>query len=131
METFFTKTILLKFIKFGIVGLSGVIVDFGVTYILRDKIKIQQYFANAIGFCVAASSNYFFNRIWTYQSQNPKVWLEFTEFFLISLVGLIINTFILWMLVSKFKWKFYFSKLCAIGIVTIWNFVINTLITFK
>jgi len=131
MNYFFTKAMLLKFLKFGVVGFSGVFVDFGVTYLLREKMKIQQYIANAIGFCIAASSNYFLNRIWTYKSQNPEIFLEFSEFFLISLIGLGINTLILWLLVSKMKWNFYFSKLCAIGVVTIWNFIINTLYTFN
>ncbi len=131
MNYFFTKAMLLKFLKFGVVGFSGVFVDFGVTYLLREKIKMQQYIANAIGFCIAASSNYFLNRIWTYKSQNPEIFLEFSEFFLISLIGLGINTLILWLLVSKMKWNFYFSKLCAIGVVTIWNFIINTLYTFN
>ncbi len=129
-ESLFTKSMLLKFLKFGVVGFSGVFVDFGITYLLREKAKIQQFVANAIGFCVAASSNYILNRIWTYESQNPQMLFEFGQFFFFSLIGLALNTLILWILVKKVKWNFYFSKLCAIGVVTIWNFIINTLITF-
>lgn len=131
LESFLSKSILLKFVKFGIVGFSGVIVDFGITYLFREKVKIQQFSANAIGFCCAATSNYFLNRIWTFQSQNPQVMVEFGQFFFFSLIGLAINTLILWALVSKAKWNFYFSKLFAIGAVTLWNFVINTLYTFS
>jgi putative flippase GtrA len=94
-------------------------------------VKIQQFVANAIGFCSAATSNYFLNRVWTYHSQNPQVALEFGRFFLISLMGLGINTLILWFLVKKMDWNFYFSKLLAVGVVTIWNFVVNTLYTFS
>lgn len=122
---------LFKFLKFGVVGLSGVFVDFGITYLLREKAKIQQFVANAIGFTCAATSNYVLNRIWTYQSQNPEVLIEFSRFFLFSLIGLGLNTFILWILVSKFKQNFYVSKLFAIGIVTLWNFLVNTLYTFS
>lgn len=129
-ESLFTKSMLFKFLKFGVVGFSGVFVDFGITYLLREKAKIQQFVANAIGFCVAASSNYILNRIWTYESQNPQMLFEFGQFFFFSLIGLALNTLILWILVKKVKWNFYFSKLCAIGVVTIWNFIINTLITF-
>lgn len=130
LESMLTKTMLYKFVKFGVVGFSGVFVDFGITYLLREKIKIEQFLANAIGFSVAATSNYILNRIWTYQSQNPEVIVEFSKFFLFSLIGLAINTLILWLLVKKGKWNFYLSKLFAIGVVTIWNFVVNTLITF-
>lgn len=128
--SFFNKTLLFKFIKFGIVGLSGVLVDFGFTFLCKEIIKIPKYISNAIGFTIAASSNYYFNRIWTYHSQNPEIAIEYSKFIVISLIGLGINTLILWILVSKFKKNFYISKLCAIAVVTVWNFIINTIFTF-
>jgi putative flippase GtrA len=128
--SFFNKTLILKFIKFGIVGVSGVLVDFGFTFLCKEILKIPKYVANAIGFTIAASSNYYFNRIWTFHSHNPEVAIEYSKFICISLVGLGINTLILWILVSKYKKNFYISKLFAIAVVTIWNFFINTLITF-
>ena len=39
--SFFTKAFFLKFIKFGIVGFSGLIIDFLVTYVCKEKIKIH------------------------------------------------------------------------------------------
>lgn len=128
---FINKVLIEKFIKFGLVGFSGLFVDFGITYLLKEKFKVQQYVSNAIGFITAASSNYILNRIWTFKSENPNVLVEYSEFFMISLVGLALNSFIVWLLVSKFKRNFYFSKLIAIFIVTIWNFAANLLITFK
>ncbi|MCD4744872.1 MAG: GtrA family protein [Bacteroidales bacterium] len=119
-----------KFIKFGIVGFSGLIVDFGITYICKEKIRIQKYISNAIGFIVAASTNYILNRIWTFQSHNPQIALEYSQFLIISLIGLGINTLILWLIVSKLKKNFYLSKLFAIAVVTIWNFLANAFITF-
>ncbi|PLX10126.1 MAG: glycosyl transferase family 2 [Marinilabiliales bacterium] len=131
MTDFFTAELFQKFIKFGIVGFSGVFVDFGITWLTKEKLNIPKYVANAIGFSTAASTNYLLNRIWTFESTNPKVMLEYGEFFLISMVGLAINTLILYILVSKFKWNFYFSKIFAIGFVTIWNFLANAIITFN
>ena len=126
-----TRELVNKFIKFGVVGASGVIVDFGFTFLGKEILKIQKYIANSIGFTIAASSNYVLNRIWTFHSQNPEIGIEYSKFILISLIGLGINTFILWTLVSKMKWNFYVSKLFAIGVVTIWNFVFNMIFTFK
>lgn len=120
-----------KFIKFGLVGFSGLFIDFGITYLTKEKFRVPKYIANAIGFTTAATSNYFFNRIWTFKSKNPEVMVEFTEFFLISLVGLGLNTFLLWLLVSKFKMNFYLAKVFATVLVTIWNFLANAFITFN
>jgi len=131
MSEYLSEAFLLKFLKFGIVGFSGVFVDFGITFVTKEWLKVPKYLANAIGFSVAASSNYFLNRIWTFQSHDPKIAVEFSLFFGISLIGLAINTLILWTLVSKFKLNFYLSKLFAIGVVTIWNFLANYFITFQ
>jgi len=122
--------LLTKFIKFGLVGASGLLVDFGITYILKEKVKIHQYLANAIGFTTAATTNYFFNRVYTFHSQNPDVAAEYGKFIAVSLVGLGINSFVIWFLVSKFKWNFYYAKVIAIGAATIWNFFANLLFTF-
>lgn len=121
----------MKFLKFGVVGFTGVIVDFGLTYLFRNILKFNQYLANAIGFTVAATTNYMLNRVWTFESNNPEVLVEYSEFLIISIIGLGINSLILWVLVDKFKRHFYFSKLVAIGITMIWNFIANLLFTFR
>lgn len=131
MSEYVSEAFLLKFLKFGIVGFSGVFVDFGITYVTKEWLKVPKYLANAIGFSVAASTNYILNRIWTFHSHDPKIAMEFSLFFGISLIGLGINTLILWTLVSKFKLNFYLSKLFAIGVVTLWNFLANYFITFQ
>ena len=105
-----TRELVNKFIKFGVVGASGVIVDFGFTFLGKEILKIQKYIANSIGFTIAASSNYLLNRIWTFHSQNPEIGIEYSKFILISLIGLGINTFILWTLVSKMKWNFFLFR---------------------
>ncbi|MCK9399711.1 MAG: GtrA family protein [Bacteroidales bacterium] len=130
MTEYLSRTFLVKFIKFGIVGFSGVLIDFGITYACKEWLKIQKYIANSIGFTVAASSNYFFNRTWTFRSKDPDIAIEYTEFIVISLVGLGIANLIVWLIHSRFKQNFYLSKLFAIGVVTVWNFFANYYITF-
>jgi putative flippase GtrA len=130
MSEYFSRAFLVKFLKFGLVGFSGVFVDFGVTYICKEWLKIQKYVANSIGFVVAASSNYLFNRIWTFRSNNPEVAKEYTEFFVISLVGLGFANLIVYLVHGRLKQNFYLAKLFAIGVVTIWNFFANYYITF-
>ncbi len=129
--SFIEKSLIFKFLKFGVVGLSGVVIDFGFTYLFKEVIKIQKYVANAIGFTLAATSNYILNRIWTFQSNNPAIAYEYMEFLFISLIGLGINTMVLFLLNGRFKYNFYVSKLFAIAVVTIWNFFMNMYFTFK
>ena len=121
---------LFKFIKFCIVGFSGLIIDFATTWVLKEKLKTHKYLANSTGFIFAVSSNYIFNRIWTFQSTNASVALEYTSFFIVSLIGLLINNAMLYFIHEKLKREFYFSKLIAIFLTTAWNFFANYFYTF-
>lgn len=130
LQSFFTEAFFLKFIKFSLVGFSGIFVDFGTTFVCKEILKIQKYVANTLGFILAATSNFFLNRIWTFHSTNPNVMMEFTRFFLIALIGLMINLLIIWAMNGKLKVNFYISKLAATVLVTLWNFLINAYYTF-
>jgi len=130
MFEIFQQEVFFKFIRFGVVGFSGLFVDFGFTWLSKEKLKIQKYVANAIGFTFAATSNYYLNRVWTFQSENPEIVLEFSNFIFVSLIGLAINTLILYLIVSKLKYNFYLSKVFAIIVVMLWNFFANLLFTF-
>jgi len=119
-----------KFLKFCIVGFSGMIIDFGTTWLLKEKVKINKYIANSTGFILAATSNYLLNRLWTFQSENTHIATEYISFMVISIIGLGINNLVIYLLTEKMKLNFYLSKLFAIGVVTLWNFFMNYLITF-
>lgn len=129
--SYFVSDNVLRFLKFGVVGFLGMLIDFSITYLCKEKIKLNKYFANAIGFVVSASSNYVFNRNWTFESENSAILKEYLTFFLISTIGLIINTFMIWLLNDRLKINFYLSKLIAIAIVIFWNFFANMLFTFN
>ncbi|MDZ7741992.1 MAG: GtrA family protein [Bacteroidota bacterium] len=131
MTEILTEEFFYKFLKFGLVGFSGLFVDYGFTFICKEWLKIQKFISNSIGFTLAASSNYILNRIWTFNSTNPDIALEYTEFLVISLIGLGLNNLILWLILKKFKINFYLAKLFAIAVVTIWNFLANALFTFS
>ena len=123
--------LILKFLKFGAVGLSGVFVNFGVTWIFKEVCKFNKYVSNILGFIAAATSNYLLNRWWTFQSANPEVGVEYAKYFLVSLVGLGIDTLTVYLLHNKLKWNFYLSKIFAVGAATVWNFLGNLLFTFN
>ena len=124
------KLLIYKFIKFGIVGCSGMIIDFGTTYLCKEILKINKFISSGIGFIFAATSNYFLNRAWTFESADERIGSQYLHFMIVSIIGLGINSLTLYFLNEKLKWNFYFSKLLAIGITTIWNFFANLLFTF-
>ena len=125
------RIVVIKFLKFCAVGFSGMLIDFGNTWLLKEKVRINKYIANSTGFILAATSNYIWNRLWTFQSENSHIAVEYFSFILISVAGLGINNFVIFLLNDKLKINFYLSKLFAIGVVTVWNFLMNFIITFR
>ncbi|MBR1784514.1 MAG: GtrA family protein [Bacteroidales bacterium] len=140
------RSIIGKFLKFGVVGASGMVVDFGVLYVMRELVGLPDLLSNAISFTAAASSNYVLNRVWTFRSHERQVGVEYMKFLLVSVVGLGINTGVL--MLSRLLWPeayetgsvtlaslriddFYLFKLLAIAITTLWNFFGNMIFTFK
>ncbi len=119
-----------KFLKFSAVGLSGLAIDFCITFLAKEKLRLNKYFANSLGFVFAATSNYLLNKTWTFQDTNPYAVTQFSKYILIALIGLIINNLIIYLLVNKKEISFYWAKLVAIGIVVLWNFIANYNFTF-
>jgi len=124
------KIFILKFFKFCTVGFTGMVIDFGTTWFLKEKLKINKYIANSCGFVLAASSNYLLNRLWTFESHRDQIMTEYFSFVGIAVIGLILNNLIVFILSDKLKLNFYVAKFFAIILVTIWNFGMNFIITF-
>jgi putative flippase GtrA len=122
---------ILKFLKFCVVGFSGMVIDFGITWLLKEKLKVNKYIANSCGFTLAASSNYVLNRVWTFESHHSQIFTEYFSFIGVSITGLLLNNLFVYVFSDKLKWNFYFAKFLAIIIVTLWNFGMNFIFTFR
>ncbi len=130
------RPLILKFLKFGVVGASGMVVHFGVLYLFKEVVGLNPFVANTLGFITAATTNYILNRIWTFRSKEKQVAVEYLKFILVSLIGLGVNNGTLWLtghLLPSWNddWRFYILWVFAVGVTTIWNFFGNMLFTFK
>ena len=130
-EILHNQTLIERFLKFCLVGGSGVVVDFGITYLAKEFLKLNKYVANSLGFICAATSNYILNRTWTFGSNDPDIVMQYFRFFGFSLIGLVINNLVIYLLHGRVKWNFYVVKLIATGVVTFWNFSMNYIFTFQ
>lgn len=120
-----------QLLKFGVVGFSGLLLDFGITYLLKEKAGVNKYIANGCGFAVAVCSNFVLNKIWTFHDTQRDYLPQFTAFFAVAAGGLLINQLVLYVLHERFKLKFYFAKILAIGVVTFWNFGLSHFYVFN
>ena len=98
--------------------------------VVKEKFKWNKYLSNSLGFVLAATNNYIWNRLWTFQSTSAEIPVEYSKFLIIAIIGLGINNLVIYLLHDKLKLNFYLAKLFAIGVVTLWNFIMNYLFTF-
>ncbi len=126
----FNNDFIHKFIKFGVVGISGIIVDFGITYLFKEKLKVQKYVSNSLGFIIATISNYLLNETWTFNTREGAQLYQFGKFFGFAIIGLILSNLLVYFFTEKLKFDFYVSKIFAIAVVSLWNFFANYLYTF-
>jgi putative flippase GtrA len=126
MSTLFNKQML----AFGVIGISGMVIDFSITWLCKEKFKFNKYLSNSLGFCFAVINNFLLNKYLNFQANTHSFESQLTKFTAVALIGLAINNLILYGLGKYFKTNFYILKLAAIGIVFFWNYFMNTLFTF-
>jgi len=122
---------LLTFLRFGIVGTTGMCIDFGITWLCREKLQFNKYIANTLGFSFAVVNNFFWNRVWTFESKSRQWQPQFYKFLLIAVIGLLLNNLLLYFFTEKKTIPFYWAKALAIICVFVWNFTANFLFTFQ
>jgi putative flippase GtrA len=82
-----------RFIKFTVVGTIGAIVDFSTFNLLNTVLGVWSVLASGISFAVAVTSNFIWNRFWTYpDSRSKSIRIQIGQFALINLIGLAIRT---------------------------------------
>lgn len=126
-----------RFIRFGAVGFSGVFVDMGVFYVLREMLVLGLTRSAILSAEVAILNNFLWNDIWTFgdisrtQKGSSKRVKRFLKFNLVCLAGLILNVLIVNLLFNLLGINEYVAKLIAIAAVTLWNFWINLKLNWR
>ena len=154
------RTTLWQFVRFCVVGGSGVIVNLIVfTLVLlvwqlaaghihsigglassahglavkkntQNLPAVAAYFANAAGFIVSVMTNYYLNRRWTFRS-TKDVAGELPKFFTVSVIAYGVQLAIFWLLREQAQLAPIPSQLFAIVFVMPINFIANKLWSFK
>ncbi|HEY9889312.1 MAG TPA: glycosyltransferase family 2 protein [Candidatus Obscuribacterales bacterium] len=126
-----------RFLRFAVVGFSGVFVDYGVFYLLFSQGGLGLTTSNILSAEVAIINNFLWNDAWTFAdfAQQQRGWQSrlrrFLKFNLICLVGLAMNTAIVNALFNAFGMNAYLAKFIAIAIVTLWNFGVNLKLSWR
>jgi len=84
-----------RFIKFALVGISGTLIDVGLFNLFNQGFGIAANSAKAYSFSLAVFNNFLWNRLWTFpESKSLPFIKQFSQYLLVSVIGLLINIFI-------------------------------------
>ncbi|HEU4944196.1 MAG TPA: GtrA family protein [Solirubrobacterales bacterium] len=119
-----------QLIKFGLVGISGYLVNLGVFALLTSNLGAHHLIAAIGAFCVAVSSNFFWNRHWTFAAGNGHAGFQAARFFTVSIAALLINLAVLEALVGGTSMGDLTAQAIAVAVAMPFNFLGNKLWTF-
>tara|TARA_Y100000589_G_scaffold229932_1_gene217340 strand:- start:132 stop:518 length:387 start_codon:yes stop_codon:yes gene_type:complete len=120
----------LTFVKFSCTGLIGVILNFSLTFLMKEKFSVNRYVSNSVSLFCALALNYFLNRVWTFQSNND-IFYEVLIFVGVIFIGLMMNHLLVYFFHQRKKVNFYFSKVLAVIIIFTWNLIMHSQYTFN
>lgn len=141
----------LRFVKYSIVGLSGIVVNLFGQWIGQELFQwklnanagyLVPSFAIALGFELSVFSNYFLNNRWTFYESTKKGLAHIAgilKFNLVSLAGFLIQISVWRFLLGYFSQFFpdffpsaitYICNFAGIISATIWNYYLNRNLTW-
>ena len=118
--------------KYYVVGISGVLVNLGILYVLKEYAGLWYLVSSAIAIYISMTTNFFLNKAWTFNDTGVKQSTSFmyVKFIGISIIGMLIQLGLNYLFVDKTHLYYLLAALISIVIASGVNFVLNRHITF-
>jgi dolichol-phosphate mannosyltransferase len=120
---------IVRFVKFCLVGASGVLVNEGLLWILTRFAGLLLAPASVISIEASIISNFTLNNFFTFSDRRltgaPNFLLRLGKFNAVSLIGLGINIGVLLLLTNVFHLHYLLANLIGIAIAMLWNYLVN------
>jgi len=125
-----------KLFKFGMVGLSGIVVNEGVLIYLKEYLHLALPVASIIAIELSIVSNFILNDLWTFGADREghalgRRWQRFISFQFVSVGGAAINFVILNVLATWVGIDYRIANILGILVAFVWNFLVNRRVTWR
>ena len=117
------KKLIIQLIKFGIVGVIATLIDLAVLMLLKEFMKVDVLAASAVAFSVSVIANYILSMLFVFKSRGNSKVKEFLVFVILSIGGLLLNQFIMWIGTEIMTAYYLWVKAFALVFVPIYNFI--------
>lgn len=119
-----------QLVKFGLVGASGYVINLAVFALLSGELGLHHVPAALGAFCVAVSSNFLWNRHWTFAAADGHAGFQAARFFAVSVGALLVNLAALEALLLNTSLGALSAQAIAVAVAMPFNFLGNKLWTF-
>lgn len=118
-----SNNVVIQLFRHTVSGGFAFVLDFAVLYILTEFVGWPYQVATILGYSVGILITYFFSVRWIFHHRKIKnKSLELTIFIVLNLIGLVLNSFFMWVFTSLLAVYYVYSKLLTTGIIFFWNF---------
>ncbi len=123
------RLISLQFLKYSIVGLSGVVINQWGLWLGVEQCNLTHKYSLILGIELSILTNFVLNNYWTFKEKSPSGFLYLLRrlflFNFVCLTGAVINYSVAIFFEIKFGLSIYWGNLIGIVIATAWNYIIN------
>jgi dolichol-phosphate mannosyltransferase len=122
-----------EFMKFAVVGGSGVLVNMGCFFVFTRYAGIRIEFASPMAIEISILTNFFLNNAWTFRKRDTRVGFagRILRYHLVTAVAGLVNYFTLLLLAKVVGLHDLVSNLIGIILGTFINFFLNSLWTWR
>jgi putative flippase GtrA len=120
----------LQLARFGIVGLSGYVVNLTVFAVCAGSLRLHHLVAASLAFVAAVSNNFFWNRRWTFDARRGRARSQAARFLIVSLLAFLLAALILDLLVRWTELPVVIAQALSVTCATPINFLGNKVWTF-
>jgi len=118
------KKLLAQIVKFGIVGGTAFLIDYGLMIFLTEVFHVDYLISTTIAFSVAVVFNYFASMRYVFShKEGLSRRREFIIFVTLSVIGLLLNDLFMWIGVDLFAIDYRITKIVVTFLVMVYNFV--------
>lgn len=120
-----------QIIRFAVAGAIGACIEMSLFFFFVDFTGLHYLTGNLIAISIALLVNYIISQKWVFESGRYSKRKEFGFFVGVSVVALMLNQLLMWLMIDNMEWHMKLSKILAIGMVAIYNYSAKKFFVFK
>lgn len=123
---FTNRGFILQYAKFAAVGITSLMVDYGVLVFLTENsaLGLDYFKASAFSYTISIFVNYILSMKYVFHGREDMSRMkEASIFFVLSLIGLLLNQMVMWFTVECLGIYYAIAKLLSTLMVTNYNYI--------